>query len=61
MPASAKAIGATPLPVSHFTNYRPETVLKEGVLVKEGHVVGIGKGEMGNVSDIVVAKANRSD
>jgi cytochrome c-type protein NapB len=61
MPETAKAMGATPIPVSHFTNYRPETVLKDGELVKEGNVVGLGKGGMGNTSDIVVAKAKKSD
>ena len=61
MPESAKAMGATPIPVSHFTNYRPKTELKDGELVKEGKVVGIQKGDMGNTSDIVVAKAKKSD
>jgi len=60
MPESAKAMGATPIPVSHFTNYRPTTVYKDGELVKEGKTVGMG-GELGNVSDILVAKAKKSD
>ncbi|WP_197548350.1 nitrate reductase cytochrome c-type subunit [Sulfurovum sp. ST-21] len=60
MPESAKAVGATAIPVSHFTNYRPETVLKNGELVKEGKVVGL-KGELGNVGDIKIAKAKRMD
>jgi len=60
MPASAKAMGATPIPPSHFTNYRPTTVYKDGELVKEGKVVGI-KGELGNTSDIKVAKAKKMD
>jgi len=61
MPEAAKAVNATPIPVSHFTNYRPETVLKDGEMVKEGHVVGLGKKGMGNVSDIVIAKAEKTD
>jgi len=61
MPEAAKAVNATPIPVSHFTNYRPDTVLKDGEMVKEGKVVGLGKGGMGNVSDILVAKAKKSD
>ena len=61
MPEAAKAMNATPIPVSHFTNYRPKTVLKDGEMVKEGHVVGLGKKGMGNVSDIVIAKAKKSD
>ena len=60
MPDVAKGVGATPIPPSHFTNYRPTTVLKDGELVKEGKTVGM-KGEMGNVSDIVIAKAKKSD
>ena len=61
MPEVAAAVKATPIPVSHFTNYRPSTVLKDGVMVKEGKTVGLGKGQMGNTSDIVVAKAKKSD
>jgi cytochrome c-type protein NapB len=61
MPEVAPAVKATPIPVSHFTNYRPETVLKDGELVKEGKKVGIQKGDMGNVSDIKIAKAKKSD
>jgi len=60
MPESAKAMGATPIPKSHFTNYRPTTVLKDGELVKEGKTVGMN-GEMGNVSDIKVAKVKKLD
>jgi len=60
MPETAKAMGATPIPVSHFTNYRPTTVYKDGELVKEGKTVGMN-GELGNVSDIKVAKAKKSD
>jgi cytochrome c-type protein NapB len=58
MPEVAKSMGATPIPVSHFTNYRPTTVLKDGELVKEGKKVGL-KGDIGNVSDIKVAKAKK--
>jgi len=62
MPAEAKSmgLGATPIPPSHFTNYRPTTVYKDGELVKEGKTVG-PKGELGNVSDIKIAKAKKSD
>jgi len=62
MPEVAKSMGATPIPVSHFTNYRPKTVLnKDGELVKEGKIVGRAKGDMGNVSDILIAKTTKSD
>jgi cytochrome c-type protein NapB len=60
MPETAKAMGATPIPPSHFTNYRPETVLKNGELVKEGKVVGL-KADIGNTSDIKIAKAKKMD
>ncbi len=60
MPEAAKGMGATPIPPSHFTNYRPKTVLKDGELVKEGQKVGMNE-KMGNTSDIVIAKAKKSD
>jgi cytochrome c-type protein NapB len=60
MPESAKAMGATPIPPSHFTNYRPTTVYKDGEFVKEGKTVGMS-GELGNVSDIKIAKAKKLD
>ena len=60
MPESAKAMGATPIPTSHFTNYRPTTVYKDGELVKEGKIVGMN-GELGNVSDIKIAKVKKLD
>ncbi len=61
MPEVAPSVKATAIPASHFTNYRPTTVLKGGELVKEGNIVGLAKGGMGNTSDIVVAKAKKSD
>ncbi len=61
MPEAAKGVGATPIPPSHFTNYRPTTTLKDGELVKEGKKVGIQKGDMGNVGDIKLAKVKKLD
>ena len=58
MPDVAKSMGATPIPPSHFTNYRPTTVLKNGELVKEGKTVGL-HGDLGNVGDIKIAKAKK--
>jgi len=60
MPDVAKSMGATPIPVSHFTNYRPTTVYKDGELVKEGKKVGI-HGDIGNVGDIKLAKVKKLD
>jgi cytochrome c-type protein NapB len=59
MPNVAKATGATPIPPSHFTNYRPDTVMKDGHEVKGGKIVGLGKGDLGNVGDIKLAKAKK--
>lgn len=36
MPDVAPAVGATPIPPSHFTNFRPETSVKDGVIYKNG-------------------------
>jgi cytochrome c-type protein NapB len=60
MPEVAKSMNATPIPPSHFTNYRPATSLKDGKVVKEGKVVG-PDGELKNVSDIktVARKADK--
>jgi cytochrome c-type protein NapB len=60
MPNVAKSMGATPIPPSHFTNYRPETVYKNGELIKEGKVVG-PHGELGNTGDIKLAKVKKLD
>jgi len=60
MPEVAKGVGATPIPTSHFTNYRPTTVYKDGELVKEGKTVGTS-GTLGNTSDIKIAKAKKMD
>lgn len=40
MPDVAEAMGATPIPVSHFANFRPETALAaDGKITKEGKEV----------------------
>jgi len=54
MPDVAKSMGATPIPPSHFTNYRPETKMEGGKVVKEGKVLG-----QANTSDIKLAKAKK--
>jgi cytochrome c-type protein NapB len=50
MPDVAKSVGATPIPESHFVDFRPSTKLdKNGNVVKDGKVVA-------NATDIKVAK-----
>ena len=40
LPAVAKGVGATPIPPSHFTNFRPDTKIgKNGEVIKEGKAV----------------------
>ena len=58
LPAAAKAAGATPIPPSHFTNFRPTTVMKGDKVLKEGKVIAT-KGDIGNSSDIVLAKVKK--
>jgi len=48
MPDVAKGVGATPIPPSHFANFRPNTKIgKNGAVVKEGKAVN-------NTSDVKV-------
>ncbi len=39
MPNVAAAMGATPIPVSHFTNFRPATAVKGDEILKNGKVI----------------------
>jgi cytochrome c-type protein NapB len=57
-PEIAVTMGATPIPPTHFTNYRPTTELKGDKFIKEGKVVS-PNGDIGNTGDIVVAKAKK--
>ncbi len=59
MPAVAKSVGATPIPATHFMDYRPKTVMKNGEEIKGGKVVGLAKGDIGNVGDIKLAKVKK--
>jgi len=61
LPEVASTMGATPIPPTHFTNFRPTTVMKNGEEVKGGKVVGLKKGELGNVGDIKLAKVKKLD
>ena len=58
LPEVAAAVGSTPIPVTHFTNYRPVTTMKDGVVLKEGQVLGR---TLANTADIKIAKAEKSD
>jgi len=50
MPDVAKSVGATPIPESHFVDFRPTTKLgKNGQLIKDGKKVK-------NTSDVKIAK-----
>ena len=50
MPDVAKSVGATPIPESHFTDFRPKTTLdKNGHVVKDGKVIK-------NTADVKIAK-----
>jgi cytochrome c-type protein NapB len=55
MPEVAKAAGATAIPASHFVNYRPDTAMKDGKVIKEGKELGAN-----NTSDVVIAKAKKT-
>ncbi len=51
MPDVAKSVGATPIPPSHFVNFRPKTEAKGGVIFKNGKPVKNTSDEhLGNVS-----------
>ena len=49
MPDKAKEVGATPIPESHFTNFRPDTKIENGKIIKDGKVIK-------NTSDVIIAK-----
>jgi len=49
MPDVAKSMGATPIPESHFTDFRPSTKVVNGKIVKDGKAVS-------NATDIKIAK-----
>lgn len=39
MPDMAASMGATPIPISHFTNFRPKTEVKGDKILKNGKVI----------------------
>ena len=58
LPEVAPSVGSTPIPATHFTNYRPSTTMKDGVVLKEGQVLGKN---MPNTSDVVIAETTKSN
>ncbi len=58
LPEVAPSVGATAIPVSHFTNYRPATSMKGSQVIKEGQILGV---TMANTSDIVIAETEVTD
>jgi len=58
LPEVAQSVGSTPIPETHFTNYRPATTMKDGVVIKEGQVLGKN---MPNTADIVIAETTKTN
>ena len=60
MPDVASAMGATPIPISHFTNFRPKTEIEGSEIIKAGRVIKNGSSEsQKNVSIKVNHKENK--
>lgn len=56
MPEVAKSMHATPIPASHFTNFRPlESITKSGKIVKKGDIVAKTKGMDKTKGNVVYA------
>lgn len=58
LPEVAPSVGSTPIPETHFTNYRPITAENDGYVVQDGLVMGY---DIHNSSDIKIAKAKKGD
>ncbi|MCF6244205.1 MAG: nitrate reductase cytochrome c-type subunit [Sulfurovum sp.] len=58
MPEVAPSVGSTPIPKTHFTNYRPDTKLKSGMVLKDGQVLG---SMLENTADIKVVDTKAGD
>jgi len=53
MPEVASSMGATPIPVSHFTDFRPAVALtKDGKLMNNGNVVDLAASSQSNAVSI---------
>ena len=57
MPDVAPAMGATPIPVSHFTNFRPATKVEGDKVIKNGHVIVNTSDE--NLKNVSIKKQNK--
>jgi len=58
LPEIAPSVGSTPIPPTHFTNYRPIVAMNDGYVVQDGQVMGY---DIDNTSDIKLAKVRKSD
>ncbi len=60
MPDVAASMGATPIPISHFTNFRPKTTVEGTEIIKNGHVIKNDSSvTLANVSIKVNKKMNK--
>ncbi len=60
MPDVAAAMGATPIPISHFTDFRPKTIVEGTEIIKNGHVIKNSSSvTLANVSIKVNKKENK--
>jgi cytochrome c-type protein NapB len=60
MPDVAASMGATPIPISHFTNFRPKTEVEGTEILKNGHAIKNTSSEtLSNVSIKVNHKENK--
>ncbi|WP_457743885.1 nitrate reductase cytochrome c-type subunit [Sulfurimonas sp.] len=58
--AAEMGMGATPIPISHFTNFRPKTEIEGTEILKNGRVIKNGSSEtLRNVSIKVNKKENK--
>ena len=58
LPEVASTMGATPIPPTHFTNYRPLMGMNDGYVVKDGEIMGY---DIHNSTDIKLSKAKKLD
>ena len=52
MPEVAVSVGATPIPVSHFTNLRPKVELKDGEVLHEGKAINKELADTGAIKTV---------